>query len=395
MRQLVTIRTSHNRATVPLRHGATGCRCRLNSNFSSSLRHHPSLNAPSSANRLIIPPALPAVLPSCHPSGRPLDGLSCHCPAVNLSTSPPIPVLNGCLTTDPIQVHAISPIRPDASQDRAPTALVPPVELPSSPVICAPDFRSLNQSVPHSRPAFGRPAPTVPVFAHAPHLEPLCRPLAVGCLPRRVRPPRAPPRLEPTAPRSASIGRCSHTMASASFRESMNSLGWSRRDPDMPVNTSSSTPLLSRLQSLNPFADRGYVRLPTHDGPGAPLPAPTRREEEEAWFARKSLLRHRQCHSVKQHLRKLPELQGDNSEFLRWPRAHRMRPAAARLPPAAPWALFWICTLFTDPPQSVAGSVSSSSAASTSPPPSSSPSASCCCLRPSSSPRPESSPSCK
>ncbi|KAF4977622.1 hypothetical protein FZEAL_5883 [Fusarium zealandicum] len=28
----------------------------------------------------------------------------------------------------------------------------------------------------------------------------------------------------------------------------------------------------------------GYVRLPTTEGPGAPLPAPTRREEEEGWF---------------------------------------------------------------------------------------------------------------
>jgi hypothetical protein len=58
----------------------------------------------------------------------------------------------------------------------------------------------------------------------------------------------------------------------------------------MPVSTNSSTPILSRLQSLNPFGGGGYVRLPTHDGPGgagAPLPAPTRREEEEGWLARK------------------------------------------------------------------------------------------------------------
>jgi hypothetical protein len=67
----------------------------------------------------------------------------------------------------------------------------------------------------------------------------------------------------------------------------MNSLGWSRRDPDIPVNTDSSTPLISKIQSWNPFNQRGYVRLPTQEGPGAPLPAPTRREEEEGWFARK------------------------------------------------------------------------------------------------------------
>lgn len=74
-------------------------------------------------------------------------------------------------------------------------------------------------------------------------------------------------------------------MASTSFRDSMNSLGWSRRDPDVPVNNSSSTPMLGRLQSLNPFGSGGYVRLPTTENPGAPLPAPTRREEEEGWFA--------------------------------------------------------------------------------------------------------------
>jgi hypothetical protein len=82
-------------------------------------------------------------------------------------------------------------------------------------------------------------------------------------------------------------------MASSSFRDSMNSLGWSRQDPDLPVNTSTDSPLLSKLQSLNPFSNGrgGYVRLPTQENPGAPLPAPTRREEDEAWFARKSRIR--------------------------------------------------------------------------------------------------------
>ncbi|KAM3073151.1 Protein transport protein sft2 [Clarireedia jacksonii] len=74
-------------------------------------------------------------------------------------------------------------------------------------------------------------------------------------------------------------------MASSSFRDSMNSLGWSRRDPDVPVNTAQQTGLLSSIKSLNPFGNNGYVRLPTTEGPGAPLPARTRREEEEGWFA--------------------------------------------------------------------------------------------------------------
>ncbi|RWA04161.1 hypothetical protein EKO27_g10944 [Xylaria grammica] len=73
-------------------------------------------------------------------------------------------------------------------------------------------------------------------------------------------------------------------MASASFRESMNSLGWSRRDPDYPVSTTSQTGLLSSIKSLNPFGDRGYVQLPTTEGAGAPLPASNRRDEEEGWF---------------------------------------------------------------------------------------------------------------
>ncbi|KUI53948.1 Protein transport protein SFT2 [Cytospora mali] len=74
-------------------------------------------------------------------------------------------------------------------------------------------------------------------------------------------------------------------MASASFRDQMNALGWSRRGQDEPVNTSQQTGLLSSIKSLNPFGDRGYVRLPTTEGPGAPLPAPSRREEEEGWLA--------------------------------------------------------------------------------------------------------------
>jgi len=65
----------------------------------------------------------------------------------------------------------------------------------------------------------------------------------------------------------------------------MNSLGWSRREPDLPVNTAQQTGLLSSIKSLNPFGESGYVRLPTVEGAGAPLPARNRREEEEGWFA--------------------------------------------------------------------------------------------------------------
>lgn len=67
----------------------------------------------------------------------------------------------------------------------------------------------------------------------------------------------------------------------------MNSLGWSRREE--PVNTSKPSGFYGTLQNLNPF-NSGNVRLPTHEdeGPGAPLPARSRREEEEGWFARKS-----------------------------------------------------------------------------------------------------------
>lgn len=70
----------------------------------------------------------------------------------------------------------------------------------------------------------------------------------------------------------------------------MNSLGWSRRADDEPVNTSQQTGLLSSIKSLNPFGDSGYVRLPTTEGAGAPLPAPSRREEEEGWLACESMI---------------------------------------------------------------------------------------------------------
>ncbi|RMX79261.1 hypothetical protein D0867_16503 [Hortaea werneckii] len=77
-------------------------------------------------------------------------------------------------------------------------------------------------------------------------------------------------------------------MASSTFRDSMNSLGWSRRE--QPANTNKQNPLLGSLQKYNPFGGEGNVRLPTAEGeaPGAPLPARSRREEEEGWFARKS-----------------------------------------------------------------------------------------------------------
>jgi hypothetical protein len=78
-------------------------------------------------------------------------------------------------------------------------------------------------------------------------------------------------------------------MAATSFRDRMNDLGWSRREPPV-VNTQRPSRVLGTLAQYNPFGGESYVQLPTHEGegPGAPLPARTRREEEEGWFARKS-----------------------------------------------------------------------------------------------------------
>jgi hypothetical protein len=70
----------------------------------------------------------------------------------------------------------------------------------------------------------------------------------------------------------------------------MNSLGWSRREQPA-ASTSKPSGVYGTLQKLNPFNSEGYVRLPVHEneeGPGAPLPARSRREEEEGWFASKS-----------------------------------------------------------------------------------------------------------
>jgi hypothetical protein len=72
-------------------------------------------------------------------------------------------------------------------------------------------------------------------------------------------------------------------MAADSFRSQMNSLGWSRRDE--PVNTSAPSPFLNKLQSLNPFGNGGYVRLPTTSDPPPQLPAQTRQEEDAGWLA--------------------------------------------------------------------------------------------------------------
>lgn len=75
-------------------------------------------------------------------------------------------------------------------------------------------------------------------------------------------------------------------MTSNSFRSSMNSLGWSRREEDPSAATDSTTPILSKISSFNPFRQTSYVQLPVQEPSTAPLPAPSRREEEEGWFAR-------------------------------------------------------------------------------------------------------------
>jgi Got1/Sft2-like family len=70
--------------------------------------------------------------------------------------------------------------------------------------------------------------------------------------------------------------------AETSFRNSLNSIGWSRRAADPDVSTAKP----SILQRINPFGQSGYIRLPTtnQDLP-AQLPAQSSSQENGAWFA--------------------------------------------------------------------------------------------------------------
>jgi hypothetical protein len=70
----------------------------------------------------------------------------------------------------------------------------------------------------------------------------------------------------------------------STFRNSLNSIGWSRRPADPDITTAQP----SFLQRINPFSGSsgGYIRLPTtqQDLP-AQLPAQTPQQENAAWFA--------------------------------------------------------------------------------------------------------------
>lgn len=128
------------------------------------------------------------------------------------------------------------------------------------------------------------------VAHHQPDLRPLCHPSTPTSPEVAQSSPSTSNALLAAAQRTAQTRRLRATMASSSFRDSMNNLGWSRRE--QTANTNQTNPLLGSLSRLNPFGGEGNVRLPTTEGegPGAPLPARTRREEEEGWFARKFAL---------------------------------------------------------------------------------------------------------
>ncbi|KKA26051.1 hypothetical protein TD95_000333 [Thielaviopsis punctulata] len=68
-------------------------------------------------------------------------------------------------------------------------------------------------------------------------------------------------------------------MASASFRDSINSLGWSRREP-APIITPAPAQggFLASLQNINPFGSSGYIQLPSEQG--LPPPVQSGRQDE-------------------------------------------------------------------------------------------------------------------
>ena len=69
----------------------------------------------------------------------------------------------------------------------------------------------------------------------------------------------------------------------SAFRNSLNSIGWTRRTADPDLTTAQP----SLLQRINPFSGgAGYIRLPTsqQDLP-AQLPAQSAQQENAAWFA--------------------------------------------------------------------------------------------------------------
>ncbi|KAI5304052.1 protein transport protein sft2 [Ascosphaera pollenicola] len=67
-------------------------------------------------------------------------------------------------------------------------------------------------------------------------------------------------------------------MASASFRDSINSLGWSRR-PEPARIESSNSGFFTSLRSMNPFGGDSYVQLPSSEAGTATAQPPPIQEE--------------------------------------------------------------------------------------------------------------------
>jgi hypothetical protein len=79
-------------------------------------------------------------------------------------------------------------------------------------------------------------------------------------------------------------------MASYTFRESINALGWGRREPPNSAHAArrgDSNGFIANLRSSLPFRSYmgdGYTRLPTIEGQGPSISATTREEGEEGWL---------------------------------------------------------------------------------------------------------------